>query len=95
MNQALLHRKRIDERLQRRARRAASHDAIDLTENVLVEKLNRSDVAEHFSRRRMNQQRARIGDPDLTTQPDVVRQRALDDLLLRQVDEGSHNQCVT
>ena len=62
MNEPLIDGARIDEGLQRGARRAAASRAIDLTVDRLIEKISGTRLREHFHRTRVDQHRSGIGD---------------------------------
>ena len=47
MNQSLLERQRVNERFQRRTRRARTAGSVDLAVNVSLVEIRRTDLGEH------------------------------------------------
>ena len=55
MNQSLLERERVNERFQRRTRRARTAGSIDLTVNVGLVEIRRTDLGDHVHCTRIDQ----------------------------------------
>src|SRR5262249_14432103 len=88
MNQSLLERERVNERFQRRTRRARTARSVDLTVNIGFVEIRRTDLGEHVHCASIDQKHRYVFDAAIATIRDVVGYSSLDRLLLFQIECG-------
>jgi len=86
MNASLIERERVNERLQRRPRRARSPCSIHLALNFLVRKIRGADIRENFHAAEVDQQRRGVLDSALAILRDVIGDAPFQHLLKRKIE---------
>jgi hypothetical protein len=86
MQHALVEREAVDERLQRRSRRALGERSVHLPVDRVVEEVGRADDRANAHVARIDEHRARIDDADAALARDVLRDLPLERLLQLRVD---------
>src|SRR4029434_313950 len=88
MNQSLLERERIDERLQSGTGRARRRGSVTLSLYLSVKELRRADLRQHIHVAGIDQQRGSIANPATAICPNIICDPSLDQLLLWQIQRG-------
>ena len=90
MNQSLLERERVNERFQRRARRARTARSVDLTVNVSFVEIRRTDLGEHVHCPGIDQKHRCVFDAAIAIIRDVIGYSSLNRLLFFQIECGEN-----
>src|SRR6266496_5469207 len=88
MNPSLLERQRVNERFQRRTRRAWTARSVDLTVNVGLVEIRRTDLGEHIHCAGIDQKHRCVFDSAIAIIRDVIGYSSLNRLLLFQIECG-------
>src|SRR6266576_660985 len=88
MNQSLLERERVNERYQRRTRRAWPARSVDLAVNVGFVEIRRTDLGEHVHCTGIDQKHRCVFDAAIAIIRDVIGYSSLNRLLLFQIECG-------
>src|SRR5712671_4730879 len=88
MNQSLLERERVNERFQRRTRRAWTARSVDLTVNVGLVEIRRTDLGEHVHCADIDQKYRCVFDAAITIIRDVIGYSSLNRFLFFQIECG-------
>src|SRR5262250_1184470 len=88
MNQSLLDRERVNERFQRRTGRARTARSVDLTVDVSLVEIRRTDLSEYIHCAGIDQKDRRVFDAAIAVIRDVFGYSSLDRLLLFQMECG-------
>ena len=89
MNQPLLERERVNERLQRRTRRAWTARSVDLAVNVGLVEIRRTDLGEHVHCAGIDQKHRCVFDPAIVISRHVISYSPLNRLLFFQIERGN------
>src|SRR5262245_60803715 len=88
MNQTLLERERVNERFQRRTRRARTARSVDLAVNVDLVEIRRTDLGEHVHGAGIDQKYRCVFDAAIAIISHIIGYSSLDRLLLFQIQGG-------
>ncbi len=88
MNQSLRERERVNERFQRRTRRAWTARSVDLAVNVSFVEIRRTDLGDHFHCAGIDQKHRCVFDAAIAIIPDVIGYSSLNRLLFFQIECG-------
>src|SRR5512132_2992194 len=86
MNQSLLERERVNERFQRRTRRAWTARSVDLTVNLSLVEIRRTDLNEHVHCAGIDQKHCCVFDTAIAIIRDVIGYSSLNRFLFFQIE---------
>ena len=88
MNQSLLERERVNERFQRRTRRAWTARSVDLAVNVSFVEIRRTDLGDHVHCAGIDQKHRCVFDAAIAIIRDVIGYSSLNRFLFFQIECG-------
>src|ERR1041385_9547417 len=90
MDQSLFERERVNERFQRRSRRAWTARSVNLTINVNLVEICRANLGKYVHRAGIDQKHRRVFNPAIAVICDVIDYSSLNRSLLFQIEGRDH-----